>query len=66
MKWNINKRSDGVVEIYSFFQEEGPIIYCHKNGDIELWDSTAYGSGEHFCGKYDNLFDAMTEGETFT
>jgi len=62
MNWHIKKLENGVVEIWSFFAEEGPIIRCYPDGRIELSE----GGMERFDGNYPTICAAMEVGETWT
>jgi hypothetical protein len=63
MKWDINLRPDGVVEIWSYLEEMGPKIECRPNGEIELFDVMNHGSRESSCGLFETLPLAMEEGK---
>lgn len=64
--WNIKLNDDGTVDVWSFSEENGPLIRCTPDGKFILHDVTGYGGCVHEEGSFSTLAEAMMEGETFT
>jgi hypothetical protein len=56
----------GVLEIWSFSEDGGPLIRCHPNGTIELWDVPQYGGEPKFCDYFDTINAAIEEARRYT
>jgi hypothetical protein len=66
MRWKVAVTHDGEVEIYSLFEEGGPLIKCRNDGVFSLFEVPQYGGDPQFYGDFDSLLDAIKTGETFT
>lgn len=60
MKFSVSRRPlDKLVEIYSFVEGGGPLIECHDDGKIELFDVPQYGGIPRSEGVFTSLNAAM-------
>jgi len=66
MALRAEKRNDGVIELWEFFEEGGPIVRCYPDGRIELFEVPQYGGEERPYGNYPTLCAALKEAETWT
>lgn len=66
MALQAKKLNDGVVEMWDFFEEGGPIVRCFPDGRIELYEVPQYGGEERFYGNYPTVCAALKEAESWT
>lgn len=66
MTLQIKRHHDGMVEIYNFFEDGGPIIRCYADGRIELFEVPQYGGEERPYGNYPTICAALDEGIKWT
>lgn len=66
MTLSVEKKKDGMVELWDFFEEGGPIVRCYPDGRIELFEVPQYGGIERFVGNYPTICAALKEGASWT
>ena len=66
-KWHVSHDPDtGLIEIWSFSEEDGPRVMCHPDGRFELTEVTGYGGWECRGEFFPTLNEAMLAGGLFT
>lgn len=56
---------DGILELTDFSEGGGPLIRCHPDGRVELYEVPQYGGMERFEGDFPNVCAALAEASTW-
>lgn len=66
MTLQATRRPDGVIELWDFLEEGGPIVRCFPDGRIELFEVPQYGGEEQPYGNYPTICAAFDEAKSWT